>query len=335
MSLAPILLAGGSGLVGRCAAGYLRAANPDVPLLIGARNLDKAQEVAAEVGNAEGVEIDLATVDLGLRERPVGAVAMLPRDDMVAGLRFAQSRGVPYIGISSGVAEIAPEVATYIQRPNASAVVLGAEWLVGAATVPTLEFAKAFGRLNSIRIGALLGEKDTGGPAAVEDIHRVTTTMPAVLTRRGGTFAWHLGDESTSQIRAAGGGEVEAVAFSPFDVMGLAAATDAPNVKFRLATGVRPDERDGEPMTAKILIELSGEDQAGQPLRTRHAVLHPKGQMPLTALGVAMVLERLVGLDGRPAARPGLYFPHQLLEPTAYFARLEQIGGTIVSLDAL
>lgn len=333
MSLAPVLLVGGSGIVGRCTAQYLRAASSDVPLLIGARNLDKAKEVAAEVGNAEGVKIDLAVADLGIGERVVGAVAILPRDDAVAGLRFAQSRRVPYIGISSGAAEIAPEVATYIQRPDASAVVLGAEWLVGAVTVPTLEFAKAFHRLASIRIAALLGEKDTGGPAAIEDMHRVSTTMPAVLTRRAGAFMWHLGDESRSRVRAAGGSEVEAVAFSPFDVMGLAAATDAPNVEFKLATGVRPEQRDGEPMTAEILIELSGEDGAGEPLRTRHAVLHPKGQMPLTALGVAMVLERLVGLDDKPAALPGLYFPHQLLEPAAYFARLEKIGGTIVTLD--
>lgn len=57
--------------------------------------------------------------------------------------------------------------------------------------------------------------------------------------------------------------------------------------------------------------------------------------MPLTGLGVAMVLERLVGLDDKPAALPGLYFPYQLLEPAAYFARLEEIGGTVMTLDVL
>ena len=55
--------------------------------------------------------------------------------------------------------------------------------------------------------------------------------------------------------------------------------------------------------------------------------------MPLTGLGVAMVLERLTGLDGHPAVPAGLYFPYQLLEPTAYLARLEQTGGTVLKLE--
>jgi hypothetical protein len=55
--------------------------------------------------------------------------------------------------------------------------------------------------------------------------------------------------------------------------------------------------------------------------------------MPLTGLGVAMVLERPVGLDGDPATAPGLYFPYQLLDPATYLARLEQIGGRVLTLD--
>lgn len=48
-----------------------------------------------------------------------------------------------------------------------------------------------------------------------------------------------------------------------------------------------------------------------------------------------MVLERLVGLDGEAGALPGLYFPYQLIEPTAYFARFKEIGGTVLMLDVL
>jgi hypothetical protein len=86
-------------------------------------------------------------------------------------------------------------------------------------------------------------------------------------------------------------------------------------------------------MSTEIVIELAGEDHAGKPLRTRHAVVHPRGQMPLTGLGVAMVLERLVGLDGDPPTPAGLYFPYQLLDPAAYFTRLKRIGGEILRLE--
>ena len=47
-----------------------------------------------------------------------------------------------------------------------------------------------------------------------------------------------------------------------------------------------------------------------------------------------MILERLVGLDGDPAAPAGLYFPCQLLEPTIYLARLKKIGGMVLKLEA-
>jgi hypothetical protein len=335
MSLNPILLIGGSGIVGRQTARTLRAAHPDVPVLIGGRTLAKAEEVAGEIGNAEGVALDLSARDLGLGDRPVSAVAVFFKDDALAGLRFAQARGVPHISISSGINEIGPEVAAYMHRPHVAPVVLGAEWLVGAVTVPALKFVKEFGRVNDIAIGALLDEQDAAGPAADIDMHRLTVIMPAALTRRDGAFIWRSGDEAKARLHAVDGTLMEAVAFSAYDISGLAAATDAPNVQFNLAIGSSSTRRRGEPMSTEILIELAGVDHAGQPLRTRHAVVHPEGQMPLTALGVTMCLERVVGLDGKPATPPGLYFPYQLLGASSYFARLEQIGGSVLRLEVL
>ena len=335
MSLAPILLIGGSGIVGRFAARYLRETHPGVPLLIGGRDLAKAEQAAAEVGNAEGVALDLAAADLGLGERPVSAVAVLFTDERVGGLRFAQARGVPHLSISPGISEMGPEVAAYIHQPTAAPVVLGTEWLVGATTVPTLEFAKEFGQVHTITIGALLDEQDAFGPAAEADLERQTKTTPAALMRHDGAYRWRVGDAAQATFRAVDGTEMAASAFSPYDVLGLATVTGAPNVHFNLALGVSSSRRRGEPLSTEIIIELEGEDQAGRPLRTRHAVVHPAGQMPLTGLGVAILLERLLGLDSQPAIPAGLYFPYQLLDSTAYFARLKQIGGQVLTLEVL
>ncbi|MDW5377207.1 NAD(P)-dependent oxidoreductase [Halomonas sp. HP20-15] len=329
----PILLIGGSGIVGRWTARFLRTAHPDVPLLIGGRDLAKAEEAASEIGNAQAARIDLAAANLGLGERPVGAVAIFFTDITVAALRFAQARGVPYISISPAIHEVGPEVAAYMHKPDVAPVVLGTEWLVGATTLPTLEFAKAFGRVEAIRIGALLDEQDEGGPASFADLERQTQAVPAVLARRDGAWFWRTGDDAKAEFRATDGTAMEASALSPHDVVGLATATDAPNVEFNLAIGVSSSRRRDEPMSTELIIELAGEDQVGQPIRTRHAVVHPQGQMPLTGLGVALVLERLTGLDGKPAAPAGLYFPYRLLDPTVYFARLEQAGGEILKLE--
>lgn len=125
---------------------------------------------------------------------------------------------------------------------------------------------------------------------------------------------------------------MEAAGLSAHDVVCLASVTGAPNVQFDLATGVSSTRRRGEAMSTEILIELAGKDHAGKALRTRHAVVHPQGQMPLTGLGVALVLERLAGLRGDVPVRPGLYFPYQLLEPAYYLARLKEAGGEVLAL---
>ena len=335
MSRYPILLIGGSGVIGRAAAQLLNASYPGTPLLIGGRDLAKAQDAAAEFRGAEGVVLDLAADDLGLSERQVSAVAVLFTDERVAGLRFAQSRGLPHLSISHGINEIAPEVAAYMHKPDAAPVVLGMEWLVGATTVPTLELAKAFGRIHDIAIGALVDEQEVSGPAVAADFERLTKTMPAAFTRRDGGYIWRVGDDARAEFRAADGTEMEATGFSSIDIVGLATATGAPNVQFNIAHGISSTRRRGEPTSTEIVIELAGEDHAGRPLRTRHAVVHSRGAVPLTGVGVAMILERLTGLNGKPAASAGLYFPYQLLEPAAYLARLEETGGAVLKLDVL
>ncbi len=328
----PILLMGGAGAIGRQTVRSLRAAYPAVPLLIGGRDRAKVEEAAAEADGAESVVLDTTADDLGLGERPVGAVAVFYMDHALAGLRFAQSRGVPHLSISSGVFEIAPEIATFMHKPDAAPIVLGYEWLVGATTVPTLELVKAFGRIDDIVIGALVDEQDGGGPTVAADFAHLTKLMPAALTRRGGVYLWREGDDAKVEFGAVDDTKIEAKGFSSIDVVGLSVATGAPNVQFNMASGVSSTRRRGGPMSTEIVIELAGEDHEGRPLRTRYAVVHPQGAAPLTAIGIAMVLERLTGLDGKPPTTPGLYFPYQLLDPATYFARLNDAGGAVLAL---
>lgn len=333
MSLDPILLMGGSGAIGHHTARALRAAHPDVPLLIAGRDLAKAQRAAEHIGEAQGVAIDSAADDLGLGDRPVSAVVVFYMDHALAGLRFAQKRGVPHLSISSGVFEIAPEIALYMHTPGASPIVLGYEWMVGATTVSTLSVARAFGRIQDIRINALVDEQDTGGPTVATDFEHLNRMLPAALTRRDGVFLWREGADSKASFHAVDGTEIEASGFSSIDVVGLAAATGAPNVQFNLATAVSSSRRQGRPMSTEIIIELVGEDLKGEPLHTRHAVIHPAGAAPLTGLSVAMTLERLLGLDGQPPTPPGLYFPYQLLDASTYLERLKEEGGELRTLQ--
>ena len=122
--------------------------------------------------------------------------------------------------------------------------------------------------------------------------------------------------DARTSFCAVDGVQMDAIAISPNDILALTAATNAPNVEINLATGVSSSRRRGESMSTEIVIELRGQDDAGHPLSTRDAVVHPQGQFPLTGLGVAMVLERCLGLDGQPPLFPvSTASSRELLDP--------------------
>lgn len=129
--------------------------------------------------------------------------------------------------------------------------------------------------------------------------------------------------------------EMQASPISPNDVVvvTLGTVTNARNVSFSRAEGFSSARRQGGPMSTEIIMEMAGEDISGQPLRLRQAVVHPQGQMSPTGLGVAMVLERLAGLDGAAPAAAGLHFPSQLLDADTYLERLARTGGEVLRLD--
>lgn len=124
------------------------------------------------------------------------------------------------MSISSGVFEIAPQIASFIHSPDASPIVLGYEWMVGATTVATLHLAKAFARVHDIRIHALVDEQDGGGPTVAVDFEHLNKMLPAALTRRDGKFIWREGDDAKVSFRAVDGTIMQGAGFSSIDVTG-------------------------------------------------------------------------------------------------------------------
>lgn len=328
----PVLIVGGSGIVGSQAARALRRLHPQLPIAIGGRNLARAETVAAEIGGAHGIVVDLTRADLGLPQgAEFSAVATFLKDATLNSLRFAQDRGVPYISVSSGTFEIGPEVARFVHRPEAAPVLMASHWLAGAAIFPALHFASGYHSLDRIHIGVLLDEKDMGGPAAHADYERITSAAPAALTLKDGNFTWVSADQASAHFISVDGPEVDAQAYSPFDVIGLAAATDAGTIRLDLALGESASRRRGEPFSTEIVIELQGRGKDGAPLSSRHEIVHPAGQASLTALGVALGVERLLGLAGGEPLAAGLYLPEVIIDPDYFVERLREFGASIES----
>jgi hypothetical protein len=322
-----ILIIGGSGLVGSRAARLMRQLQPELPITIGGRDRARALAVASEIGNADAVAIDLGAPNLGLSAgKAYAAVAMFVKDDTLESLRYAQSVGAAHLSISSGVFEIAPEVAWFVQRPQSAPIVLASYWLAGAPTFAALHFAKEFRRVDRIEIGAVLDELDIGGPAANADYERLTTTAESTLLRKDGAWRWVRGEAAQRRFTDSDGKEHLGQAYTPFDVIGLAAATNAGSVRFDIVVGETPSRRLGQGMSTEMIIELEGEGHTGERHRVRHELIHPEGQAPVTAINVAQMLERLVGLSERGPLAPGLYFPEQVVEPGDMLQQMQRFG---------
>lgn len=329
----PVLIIGGSGIVGSLAAKALRRLQPGLPITIGGRDLAKAETVARAVGNADAATIDLSRRDLGLSaERSFSAVVVFLKDDTLNALRYAQAKGLPYLSLSSGVFETGPDMALYIHNPTSAPILLASNWLAGAATFPTLLFARDFASIDAIEIAAVLDEQDMGGPAAYADFERLTQMAPKPLILKDGRWRWASGEDAVRRVVDVDGTEVEAQTYSPFDVLSLASATDAKSVRFDLVYGQSASRRQGGRFSTAIIIEITGELKNGERGRVRHELTHPEGQAPVTAIGVAVGIERLLGLAGGAAVAPGLYLPEVLIQPEYMMQRLQEAGMEVRTL---
>lgn len=324
----PVLIIGGSGVVGSLAAKALRRLHPTLPITIGGRDLVRAEAVAREVGNADATRVDLDRPDLGQpASRVYGAIAMFLKDDTLNSLRYAQTQGAAYLSISTGLFEVAPEVAYFIHQPTRSAVLLDSNWLAGAATLATLHFAREFQALDSIEIAAVLDEQDLGGPAALADVERQSKATPNSLLLEQGRWRWVEVAKSGRTVRGVDGHTLHVQPYALLDPASLAAATDAKSVRFDVSVGLSSARRRGEPYSTEFIIELEGVRKDGARARVRHEVIHPRGQAPVTATGVAVGIERLLGLAGGAPPAPGLYLPETLIEPEYLVRRLQDAGA--------
>ena len=324
-----VLILGGSGQAGSGTAALLRRWHPTLPLTIAGRNLARAQRVADELGGATAVTVDLGRGDLGL---PAGSrhsmVVAAIWDDHLHGLRHAQRLGVPYLSISSGLVDIAPEVVAGAQRAS-SPILLASHFCAGTGVLAALHVAREFDRIDSIRMGAVLDDQDAGGPAGLADLERLFVASSAGLERRDGVFTWLAASAAQVELHALDGAVLPAQSIPILDVPSLAHATGAPNVRFDYALGESAGRRRGGVPSIEIRIDVEGVDAAGLPLRVGRFLVHPDGQRPLTALGVALGVERLLGLRGEPAA-PGLHTPESLIDPAYAVERLTELGASFV-----
>lgn len=316
-----ILIAGGYGLVGSWIARHLRAAHPDVELLIGGRNPDRGEALAAELGHARAIAFDAGSADAAaVGSADLVIAALHDKGDRL--VQAAMDAGAAHIGITRTAGDIAPAVfATQFRRPPRPVVLLG-HWQAGILTLAALDAARAFARVDTISMAALFDMADPIGPMTEGD---ADSFMKPALIRTGGLWQWV---DAPAHARSVlfGGDRLDATPIGVLDVPSVAAVTRARNVRFDLAIGTSAGTRAGGPASHDLQIDIEGELHSGAPAARRLSISAGLGQAHLTALGVSLIAERVLGLDGVPPPAGGLHLPETLLDPAAVMRRLETFG---------
>ncbi|WP_326834088.1 NmrA family NAD(P)-binding protein [Amycolatopsis rhabdoformis] len=321
-----VLIVGGYGLVGGWVARHLRAAGHDVDLVLGGRSPEAGRELAGEVG-AELVRFDLddAAGSLAAAGEVDLVISMMqdPHDDLlVAALRA----GTAHLGIVRKMDNVGPTALLAAALARKPALLLG-HWQAGATTYAALTAAREFERVDTIELAALFDPADAVGAMTSND--RGAFFVPGLARREG---RWeHLAVEAANRrsVSRAGLPAFEAQPMGVLDVAGLAAVTGAPNVRFDLGEGTSRGTASGDRASHEIYADLTGLGTDGAAHRVRTTVSDPFGQAHLTAAGVVIGTERLLGLSGEEPLAAGLHLPERVVDAEHAVSRLRDFGVTV------
>ncbi len=114
---------------------------------------------------------------------------------------------------------------------------------------------------------------------------------------------------------------------STLDVPSIAAFTDARNIRFDFIIGESIGSSKGLAASHDLYIEIEGISSSGEPKKVRTIVSGPKGNSHLTAVGVYLIAERILGLNGQTAQKKGgLYLPETIVCSDNIISRLAEFG---------
>lgn len=355
-----ILLAGGYGVVGAQAARLIRKHHPEVELLIGGRRAAEAEKLAAEIGKARGVALDLTAPQPLAAIEGVDAVGVFVHERDEHLLRDALTRGIAYADITRGWEATARALATAALFGPGAPALFTSHWMAGGPAIVAHALTQGLARVKRIDISILYYTGDRMGPdsasagegmtqeftarvgsdwrrvAPLSDDRRVR--FPSGAVRR--VYRMNMNDVVTPAL-AAGAEEVGVrLGLDKGDALGSMRRLvrlglwdlmmKLPGMSAIAATKPGPGARH------EIVIEVEGATAEGRAAARRATILDPLGQSHLTAVGALYAIERVAGLGPAPLG-PGAALPETGFT-AAGFARLEALyaaEGIELALEGL
>jgi hypothetical protein len=328
-----VVLVGGTGVVGRQIAHAVRQRHPGLKLVLAGRDAARAAAVAAELGAAAGVAVDVGRPEPLAGAAPAAVISAVndPGDHLLAD---ALRLGVPLLDIARWTDRVRTASALVRAAPEAP-VLLSSGWMGGICSALAAGVAEELAAVDTIDISVLYALKDKAGPDSAEYMDRLATPFPVTV---GGEVRFVKPLSDGRRVAFPGAGSAKVYRFDTPDEFTLPATTGAKTVAARIGfddafttsllvalvrsgawklisgerfTGLRRRllYNPGEGAGHHVVIDVTGRDHRGREVARHIAVSDPLGQTHLTAVAALVQLERLLGLDGAAPPPPGLVFP--------------------------
>ncbi|WP_172406418.1 hypothetical protein [Pedobacter sp. AJM] len=323
-----VLIVGGYGMVGSNIARLIRQADKHIELVLAGRNPQNGISLAEELNHSETAYINLEE-GFDLSEFKKMDLIISAVDDHSNILReTAISNGIACIAVSELADQISPTAFLALHKTIDAPVVYAGHWQAGILTLIVKQMANQFSQIETIELAGLYDPKDSVGPLVANE---VSGFVGEALIRKGGNWLSLPAKENPRTIDLHNHSSAIGYPLSTLDVPSIAAFTSAKNIRFDFITGESIGTSRGVEASHELYITIEGTLLSGEKRKLSTIVSGPKGNSHLTAVGVYLIAEKILGLNGQPEHQTGgLYLPETIVSSHHISNRLKDFGIEIM-----
>lgn len=315
-----IFIAGGYGMIGGNLATQLRARFPESTLILAGRTPQKGEALAAKLGNALTVSLDLLSGEIPQLAATSQLIISAVPDPKHALGEFAIRHNIAFIDITVGTADgYAPLLNMAMQYQATSPVVPLGYYEAGMFLPLVDKLSRQFSSIDSVRLTALHDPEDPIGAVTEQEL---TQELAPAFVREEGIWRY---TSAQDEIDLISGERVETTPFGILDVSAVAAMTNAENIRLDVAMGISEGQRKSAKASVELYVDMQGINDSGIPEAKRIIASDPQGQAHFTALGVVTVIEAMF-----ESSFTGFVLPEQLLKPEVALAAMQQAGVELI-----
>ncbi len=315
-----IFIAGGYGMIGGNLATQLRARFPESTLILAGRTPQKGEALAAKLGNALTVSLDLLSGEIPQLAATSQLIISAVPDPKHALGEFAIRHNIAFIDITVGTADGYAPLLNMATQYQATSPVVPLGYYEAGMFLPLVDkLSRQFSSIDSVRLTALHDPEDPIGAVTEQEL---TQELAPAFVREEGIWRY---TSAQDEIDLISGERVETTPFGILDVSAVAAMTNAESIRLDVAMGISEGQRKSAKASVELYVDMQGINDSGIPEAKRIIASDPQGQAHFTALGVVTVIEAMF-----ESSFTGFVLPEQLLKPEVALAAMQQAGVELI-----